>query len=163
MSYFNNPTSLSEGRLQVVHGYYELGMLEDAWEELREIEKSFPATRSILLTKILLYLKAKQWEDALELSGELRYMEPNSGAGYIHGAYCLHELERTEEALDLLESAPETLRDEAIYHYNKGCYQAAVGDRDSALSCLERSFVLDGELVKVARKDPDLAELQDAL
>ena len=163
MSYFNNPTSVSEGRLQVVHGYYELGMLEDAWEELREIEKSFPATPAILLTKILLHVKAKQWEDALELSGHLRHMEPNSGAGYIHGAYCLHELGRTIEALDLLDSAPDALRDEAIYHYNKGCYQAAIGDRDSALTCLERSFVLDEELVKVARKDPDLAELQDAL
>ena len=163
MSYFNNPTSVSEGRLQVVHGYYELGMLEDAWEELREIEKSFPATPAILLTKILLHVKAKQWENALELSGRLRHMEPNSGAGYIHGAYCLHELDRTVDALDLLESAPDALRDEAIYHYNKGCYQAALGDVDTARSCLSKSFDLDGRLLAVARKDPDLSGMRDAL
>ena len=28
--------------LQAVRGYYELGMNDDAWEELRSVEKNFP-------------------------------------------------------------------------------------------------------------------------
>ena len=127
MSYINDPTSVSEGRLQVVQGYFELGLIEDAWNELGEIERAFPATPSIVQMRVLLMLKEKRWDDALQLSEELRRMEPHGGAGYIHGAYCLHELERTEEALTLLDEAPEAVKKEAIFHYNKGCYLAAVG------------------------------------
>jgi tetratricopeptide (TPR) repeat protein len=163
MSYFNDPTSISEGRLQAVQGYFELGMNDDAWSELADIERCFPATPSIVQMKVLLLLKDKRYDDGFELSSELRRMEPHGCAGYIHGAYCLHELERTNEALDLLEKAPSTVRDEAIYHYNKGCYQAALGDVDTARSCLSKSFDLDERLLAVARKDPDLSGIRDAL
>ena len=163
MSYFNDPTSVSEGRLQSVQGYYELGMLDDAWEELGGIEKSFPATPPIVQMKVLLLIKGERWDEAFDLSGELRRMEPHSGAGFIHGAYCLHEMGRTDEALELLEGVPEPVREEAIYHYNKGCYQAAVGDVETARTCLRKSFDLDERLVAVARKDPDLVALKDAL
>jgi len=163
MSYFNDPTSMSEGRLQSVQGYYELGMIDDAWEDLLAIEKCFPATPPIVQMKVLLLLKQEKWEDALELSAELRRMEPHSGAGFIHGAYCLHEMGRTGEALQLLDSVPDPVRDEAIYHYNKGCYQAAVGDVETAHSCLRKSFDLDERLLAVARRDPDLVALRDEL
>ncbi|MCP4848100.1 MAG: hypothetical protein GY899_09170 [Verrucomicrobiaceae bacterium] len=163
MACFNDPTSNSEAMLQAVRGYYELGMNEDAWEELRSVEKNFPATPAIIQMKLLLFLKDEEWSDALVLSEELRRMEPQNGAGFIHGAYCLHELSRTDDALRLLEKAPESVRDEAIYHYNKGCYQAAIGDVETARSCLQKSFDIDKSLVDVARKDPDLAALQGAL
>ena len=163
MACFNDPNSSSEAMLQVVHGYYELGMNEDAWNELRAVEKRFPQTSAIIQMKLLLLIKDKQWNDALSFSEELRRMEPQNGAGFIHGAYCLHELSRTGDALELLEKAPESVRQEAIYHYNKGCYQAAIGDIETARSCLQKSFDLDKSLVDVARKDPDLVALQGAL
>ena len=56
MSYFNEPSSNSEMRLQAVRGYYELEMYDDAWDELKEIEKSYPLTPLILQMKILLLL-----------------------------------------------------------------------------------------------------------
>ncbi len=163
MSCFNDPTSNSESMLQVVRGYYELGMNEDAWQEFQLVEKNFPASPSIIQVKLLLLLKDEEWADALALSEELRRMQPHNGAGFIHGAYCLHELNRTDDALALLDKAPDTVRDEAIYHYNKGCYQAAIGDVETARSCLRKSFDLDERLVDVARKDPDLIALQGSL
>ena len=64
--------------LQAVRGYYELGMNEDAWEELRSVEKNFPETPSIIQMKLLLLLKDEEWSDALGLSEELRRMEPQT-------------------------------------------------------------------------------------
>jgi tetratricopeptide (TPR) repeat protein len=128
MSYFNDPTSISETRLQVVQGYQELGMNDEAWEELSDIERRFPATPPIVQMKVLLMESDSEFDKAFSLTSELRRMEPHGAAGYIHGAYCLHELGRTDEALEMLDSAPEAVRDEALYHYNKGCYQAALGD-----------------------------------
>ena len=71
MSYFNEPSSNSEMRLQAVRGYYELEMYDDAWDELKEIEKSYPLTPLILQMKILLLLKEKSWDLALGLSEKL--------------------------------------------------------------------------------------------
>lgn len=163
MSYLNDPSSNSELQLQAVRGYYELEMYEDAWEELRAVERSSPENPSILQMKVLLLLKEERWDEALDLSKDLRQMEPQNGVGFIQGAYCLHEMKRTDEALALLDTAPDSVRDEAIYHYNKGCYQAAIGDVETACNCLRKSFDLDDSLLDVARKDPDLSELKDAL
>ena len=146
-----------------MQGYCELGMIDDAWTELADIEKAFPATPSIVQMRVLLLLKEERWDEALGMSNELRRMEPHGCAGYIHGAYCLHELDRTGEALSLLDAAPEAVRDEAIYYYNKGCYQAALGDVETARGYLHKSFDLDERLLAVARKDPDLSALKDAL
>ena len=54
MSYLNDPSSNSEMRLQAVRGYYELEMYDDAWDELKEIEKKYPVTPLILQMKIFL-------------------------------------------------------------------------------------------------------------
>ena len=163
MSYLNDPSSNSEMRLQAVRGYYELEMYDDAWDELKEIEKKYPVTPLILQMKILLLLQEKSWEVALGLSEKLQRMEPDNGAGFIQGAYCLHEMQRTDEALELLESAPDSLRQDAIYFYNKGCYQAVIGNIERAFDCIKKSFDLDESLIDVARKDPDLAILKDSI
>ena len=85
MSYFNEPSSNSEMRLQAVRGYYELEMYDDAWDELKEIEKSYPLTPLILQMKILLLLKEKSWDLALGLSEKLQQMEPeNVKKGFTH-------------------------------------------------------------------------------
>jgi tetratricopeptide (TPR) repeat protein len=162
MSYLNDPSSNSELRLEAVRGYYELEMYDDAWDELKEVERSFPLTPSILQIKILLLLKEKKWDAAYALSEELQRMEPQNGVGFIQGAYCLHEMNRTDEALALLEEAPESVRKDAIYFYNKGCYEAVMGNVDTAFDCLRKSFDLDQSLLDVARKDPDLIALKDS-
>lgn len=163
MSYLNDPSSNSEMRLQAVRGYYELEMYDDAWDELKEIEKSYPLTPIILQMKILLLLKEKSWDVALGLTQKLQQMEPENGAGFIQGAYCLHEMKRTDEALALLDGAPESVRSDAIYFYNMGCYQAVIGDVDTAFDCLRKSFDMDESLIDVARRDPDLAVLKDSI
>jgi len=152
-----------EHRMQIVQGYYELGMYEDARRELREVELDFPRQASLVQMKILLHLKDESWEDALTLSEQLRNLSPEGGASFIHGAFCLHELDRTLEAVELLLDGPDSLQDEPIYHYNLGCYNAAIGALEDARRCLRRSFNLDERLLDVARKDPDLKLLQDLL
>lgn len=156
------PFSVSEHRLKIVQGFYELGMQEDAWNELKEIESEFARTPDVVQMRTLLLLRDEKWEEALELTSELREMIPDGVAGYIHGAFCLHELKRTSEAKKMLLSAPEAIKKEAIFYYNLGCYQAAIGDVDDARKCLHKSFDLDEGLMEVARKDPDLVALKDS-
>lgn len=162
---FTNETPFDEtdNRLQIAQGYYELGMIEDAWTELEVAEQEMPENPLALQLRILLLLKERKWDKALELASQLRASDPHDGSGYIHGAFCLHEMQQTQAAIALLESAPEHLRNEAIFFYNLGCYRSALGELTSARECLRRSFDLDQRLLDIARKDPDLESLRDAI
>jgi len=75
----------------------------------------------------------------------------------------LHELGRTAEARDLLLKGPEELRKDPTFHYNVGCYEAVLGNREAALASLRQSFALDGTYRDFARQDPDLEQLREVL
>ena len=90
-------------------------------------------------------------------------MEPEEPGGFIHAAFCLHELGRTDEAVDILSRGPTALRSKPVFYYNMGCYHARLGDLERALKLLRQSFEMDGSLRSVARKDPDLDALRPAL
>jgi Flp pilus assembly protein TadD len=152
-----------EKQLRAAQGYYELGMLEEAWDEVSAIESMHLNERSVLQVKLLLQLKSGQWRLALETSQRLCEIDPEDYMGYIHAAYCLHEMGKTSAARRLLMNGPRLLREKAVYYYNMGCYEVTMGHLSTGWYCLERSFVLDRNLWDVARQDPDLAYLWEVV
>jgi hypothetical protein len=87
-------------------------------------------------------------------------MVPEYKGGYIHTAFALHESGRTQEALDLLRSGPPVLKQDATYFYNVACYEAVLGNAESAVKNLSRSFRLDNRLKDGALEDRDLAAIR---
>jgi tetratricopeptide (TPR) repeat protein len=152
-----------EKQLRAAQGYYELGMLEEAWDEVLSIEPTHQDERSVLHVKLLLQLKSGQWDMALETSRCLCEIDPDDYMGYIHAAYCLHEMGKTLEARQLLMAGPRSLREKAVYYYNIGCYEVTLGRLEKGRRNLEQSFEIDRHLVAVARQDPDLADLWDVI
>jgi len=55
-----------------------------------------------------------------------------------------------------LRKGPEELRKDPTFHYNIGCYEAVLGNREEALQSLRLSFALDETYRDFARRDPDL-------
>ncbi len=108
-------------------------------------------------------MQAKRWSEALLAAEELLKLTPEALPGYIHGAFALHELGRTEEARNLLLKGPAELRKDPTFHYNIGCYEAVLGNREAALLSLERSFSLDDTYRDFARRDPDLMLVREEL
>ena len=104
-------------------------------------------------------MKLERWEEALDVARSLCEQEPNLSGGYIHTAYCLHELGLTEDARRTLLEGPQFLRKEAVFYYNLGCYQTQLGDLNDAKRMLKRSFDMDEKLRAVAKADPDLEVL----
>jgi hypothetical protein len=88
---------------------------------------------------------------------------PGSVAGFIHGAFCLHERGQTDAALRLLLSGPPALAEEATYFYNLACYSAVVGDLEGAVDYAQRSFEMDDKFRELAKFDPDLKEVRERL
>ncbi|MCB1234138.1 MAG: hypothetical protein KDM91_03620 [Verrucomicrobiae bacterium] len=146
-------------RIEASQGYFELGMVEDALRELdagSAAERAHPET---LHLRIQILLSCRRWDEALDQSRQLCDLVPDSTAGYIHQAYCLHELGRTRDARETLIGGPDSLREEPVFFYNLGCYEARLGQRDAARAWLLRSFEMEPDLRHQAKGDPDLRDL----
>jgi predicted Zn-dependent protease len=142
-------------------GYSELGLPDLAIAELDLLPLDMQESPMGIEARLSVMMQAKQWQDALGLGRTLCRVAPERTAGFIHAAFCLHELGFSREARELLVSGPPALKAEPTYHYNLACYEAALGNLDQARAHLKVSFAMDKKLKDFARTDPDLEPLRD--
>lgn len=152
-----------ERSILAAQGYLELGMFQDVWRELNSLPADQLSRSDVMEIFVLSLMGERRWDDALALARRLREKQPEEAGGFIHEAYCLHELGHTKEALNLLLKGPPALKQRAVFFYNAGCYHARLGDYTNALIMLEKSFEMDSSLKKSARRDPDLVDVKDLL
>lgn len=160
--YLGSDMSL-ERSLLAAQGYIELEMPQQALKELDDLPESEREREDVLQMRLFILMRCKDWEGALDVCAGLRESVPECTTGYIHSAFCLHELGRTSEAKQMLLSGPASLLKEATYHYNLGCYDAVLGNADDAIRHLEMSFQIDKKFREIAKYDPDLKGVQDFL
>jgi len=154
---------MSERALLAAQGYLELGMVEEALSELASVPAGANTDADLTELRLHILMHGKRWDEALVAAEELLRISPQAVPGYIHGAFALHELGRTAQARDLLLKGPPLLRQNPTFHYNIGCYEAVLGNRESALQSLRESFALDETYRDFAQRDPDLEGIRDAL
>lgn len=148
-----------ERTLLAAQGYIELDMPEVALRELDELPPDDQARQEVLQVRLFIFMRARNWRDSMRICDRLREADPEQTTGYIHGAFCLHELGQTRKAKDLLLSGPAALLREATYYYNMGCYDAVLGNLRDAQHALEISFKMDDKFREIAKYDPDLKEV----
>ena len=140
-------------------GYAELGMTRESLAELDAIEPRFQKRPEVLHLRLHHYMKKKSWARALRVSQMLCKVTPDSGTGFLHAGFCLHQLGKTAQAKELLIAGPVALLKEPIYYYNMGCYEALLGNVEDAEVNLHISFKMDASFRDLAKKDPDLKAL----
>ena len=145
--------------LIAAQGYSELGLPELALDELDLLPEEVSKSAIGIESRLSVLMQAKRWKPALGVGRELCRLAPDRTAGFIHTAFCLHEMGKSREALDLLSSGPAALKAEPTYHYNLACYEAALGNIEQARAHLNVSFAMDKSLKDFARTDPDLKPL----
>ena len=146
--------------LLAAQGYSELAMFDEALDELAGLPQPTNEHATVIELRTVILMQARRWKPALNASRELCRREPEKTSGFIHAAFCLHELGKTVEARDVLLAGPETLHAEPTFHYNLACYECALGNLDLARLHLDKSFQLDKKFRDFARTDPDLAALR---
>ena len=147
--------------LVAAQGYSELGLPDLALDELRLITGEAVNDPVVVETRLSVLMQAKRYPDALPVAKQLCELCPDRTAGFIHVAFCMHELGNTGAARDLLVNGPQALKAEATYHYNLACYEAVLGNVQQARAHLDVSFAMDKKLRDYAHTDPDLAVLRD--
>ncbi|MBV9491366.1 MAG: hypothetical protein JO069_16845 [Verrucomicrobia bacterium] len=152
-----------EQQIRAAEGYAELDMQAEALAELDRLSPEDQDRLEAMRLRIGILLKQKDWRRGLELSGHMCKLYPDESFAFIHKAFCLHELGATAEAKQTLLNGPASLLEEPLYYYNLGCYDAVLGNLESARAYLRASFRLDKSFRELARTDPDLASVRDAL
>ncbi len=149
--------------LESTRGYIALGMLDEAWKTLDSVPDESRDHPDFRKQRIVILLNRKDYEGAFEHSKKLIAGHPNDHEGYIQAAYSLHELGRSDEARECLQTGPDSMREEPLYFYNLGCYDLSVGNTDAAVAWLKRSFEMNPRLLPQALEDPDLSAIHEVL
>ena len=152
-----------EWHFRAACGYAELGMTRESLAELDAIECRHQNRPEVLQLRLHHLMRRHSWSRALTISRKLCRVAPDCGAGFLHAGFCLHELGKTAQAKELLMQGPVALLKEPIYYYNMGCYDALLGDVESARENLKTSFKMDSSFRELAKKDPDLKAVQALL
>jgi tetratricopeptide (TPR) repeat protein len=152
-----------EQQIRAAEGYLELGMYSEALAELDQILPVDQDRLESLRMRIQVLLQVRDWKTSLKLSLRAADLFPQESYGFIHAAFCLHEMGQTQQAKETLLSGPPAMLEEPIYYYNLGCYETVLGNLDQAKAYLRASFRLNKGFREIARQDPDLAPIRDEL
>jgi predicted Zn-dependent protease len=151
------PLELHDRRhLDAAQGWFELGNCVEATEELEQITPEMRGHPSVLEVRFHIYAAAKKWEYALEIARAISEFAPDNPLGFIHQAYSLHELKRTEEAWNVLLPVVDKFPREYIISYNLACYACQLGNLKEAWAWLKKASDLAGT------KQTKLMALEDA-
>lgn len=149
--------------LEKIRGYIELKMFEEASRGIESLTAETRGTAEVQELRIIIMLDREQLGEALELCKNLCDLYPDNHAGYIQGAYTLHRMGETGAAIELIQSGPDSLREEPVYFYNLACYELALGKPDVAMTWLEQSFAMDPPSRAKSLEDPDLLPLRERI
>jgi predicted Zn-dependent protease len=156
------PLELHDQRhLEAAQGWFELGNSIEATEELEQITPEMRGHPSVLEVRFHIYAAAKKWEYAAEIARAISEFAPDNPFGFIHQAYSLHELKRTQEARNVLLPVVDKFPEECIIRYNLACYACQLGNLAEARAWLKKASDLAGtkQIKRMALKDADLEPL----
>lgn len=148
-------------RLLAAEGWLELGDWQEAEAEVNALAAEKQSWPEILCLRFQIAAKAGQWERAVELAKAVAGKSPEDPFGWVHWAYALHELKRTQEAYERVLAVVPHFPQEATMHYNLACYSCQLGRQEEAMEWLRRAIRLDkhAKLREAALEDKDLEPL----
>jgi tetratricopeptide (TPR) repeat protein len=150
----------AQRQLLAASGLSELGLYQDAVEELESLPVEIRETTVVLASWLELYQHWHKWAEALAVAQRLTELEPDESNWVIALAYATRRARGLSSARQVLENAVEKFPNCAAIHFNLACYAAQLGELDEARGRLRRAIELDSEFAPLAKTDPDLAPIR---
>ena len=148
---------------QAAVGYVELGMFQEANEQLENIDPFNRAATEVLAVRIAVYHGLKKWQLMQEVAKRLAEFQPNDIQWTISLAYATRRADSIQAAKDILLNAESKFPKEAIIKYNLACYCCQLGEIENAKKYLKKAFEIDSTWRVQALDDEDLRPLWDSL
>jgi hypothetical protein len=135
---------------QAAVGYVELGMFQDANDQLEKIDPFNRAAPEVLAVRIAIYHGLKKWDLMREIAKRLADFQPHDVQWLISYAYATRSVESLNAAKEILLEAESKFPKEGIIKYNLACYSSQLQE-------------IDLNWRKAALEDEDLKPLWDSL
>ncbi len=149
--------------LRATQGWLELGLPEEAWNELQHVPEEDRHRLEVMLLSLDTLQTLKRWKACAAFGEDAIRRHPDCGAIYLVTAYAIRRARSLAEANELLLKAEGVLSEEAMYHFNLACYACQLGDLPEAERRLEITFGLDPKYRTQALEDEDLRPMWDRI
>jgi lipopolysaccharide biosynthesis regulator YciM len=149
--------------LQRAAGYRELGMLEDAHDEVERTLMEDRFSREVLVERLLIYEKMEQWDLVAGVARQLAADHPDEPDWWIQWAYGTRRHKGLGDGIAILEDAMKRFPNNATVTYYLGSYSSVAGDMEAAWELVKEAIGMDKAFQKVAIEDDDLEPLWDSL
>lgn len=144
---------------EAAQGYTELGMFEDANDELENVDPFNRTTPEVLSIRAAIYHGLKKWELLRVVALQLTRLEPENIQWVVSLAHATRRAVSIEFARDILVAAQSLFPKEAIIPFNLACYYCQLGEIDAAKDYLGQAFWIDPLWREAALEDGDLEPL----
>src|SRR5215831_11640377 len=148
---------------QAAVGYVELGMFEDANDQLERIDPFNRAAPEVLAVRLAIYRGLERWELMQQIAKRLKEFEPDNVQWTISLAYATRRAYSIEIAMEILLSAEPKFPKEATIPYNLACYYCQLEEIETARRYLKKAFEIDLNWRVAALEDKDLEPLWESL
>src|SRR5215469_12108425 len=144
-------------------GYVELGMFQEANDQLENIDPLNRAAPEVLAVSIAIYQGLKKWELMQEVAKRLAEFRPNDIQWTISLAYATRRVDSIQAAKEILLKAESKFPKEAIIKYNLACCCCQLEEIQSAKNYLKKALEIDSTRRLQALDDEDLRPIWDSL
>lgn len=142
--------------LYAVMGFLELGMPDDAWEELESLPPGQHDQAEVRELRIAISMRLEKWQAARIDAETMARRHPDNPSWWISWAYALRRETSIHEARKILLQAAKLHPGELMILYNLACYASVLGELEEARNLLKRVVSEDSDFREMALKDPDL-------
>ena len=142
-------------------GYLELGMADDAWDELSVLPPECDEVTPVKQLRVEVLGRLGRWREAADLCLPMLEREPAEIFWWIQGAYAQRRADSIEAAELILRRALAHHPPDLILLYNLACYACVQGRMEEATDFLNQAILGNPEsIIPMALKDEDLVPLR---
>jgi predicted Zn-dependent protease len=143
-------------------GWLGLSNAQEAQADLDKISKANRSHLAVMELQWHVHARAKNWKSAVQSARAITKKHSRAPFGWIHLAFALHELKRTQEAYESLVPILDKFPKEWLMRYNMACYAVQLGNLDEGWNWLvsARKVGDKTEIDELLATDPDLEPLR---
>ncbi len=143
--------------LEAAVGYFELGMADEALQELDTLPPDDQREDEVLEFRFVLNQHLGRWEAASHCCEALCRSQGADAERFIAWATCLFELGEVAACKIALQQAPPSARTHALWNFHMACYEAILGRCDAAIGHIEAALAIDPATRSIIAQNTNLA------
>jgi len=146
--------------LTTAEGFLDLGMADEAWAELDEIEPVERAHPSVIAMRLRILERIARFETGAEIARGAVRIHPDAWDLWLVGSRHIRAAEGAPAGLEFLLRCGDRFNGKAAFWFELACLHCQAGDLERAAECTRRAVDLDRGYQMRVLDDPDLEPLR---